>query len=82
MIQSIANQEAIEWFIKNVNGTCKKLREQGNPKPQCLHTAPFGHHNMVKLAQKHQDVIAWLGELQGDPTFKIHSQLLDHCCYN
>lgn len=71
MVRSIANQEAIERFIKKVNDAWKKLNEESHLPLQCLHTSPFEHYHMAENSQKHKDLMEWLSEHRGDPTFKV-----------
>lgn len=82
MVQSIANQEAIKRFIRKVNNARNALGAKNDPKPQHVHSSPFEHYCIAKSAWKRQDIIAWLGELRGDPAFEVRSQILDYCCSN
>ncbi|KIK80588.1 hypothetical protein PAXRUDRAFT_15698 [Paxillus rubicundulus Ve08.2h10] len=70
MVKSIANQEAIEQFIKKVNDARKKLNEQNDPQPCQPHTSPLEHYHIAKSSRNSKDFTAWLREQRGNHAFK------------
>ncbi|KIJ10138.1 hypothetical protein PAXINDRAFT_16841 [Paxillus involutus ATCC 200175] len=79
MVWSIANQEAIERFIKKVNDAHEKFSLQNEPAPRCLRNSPSEHYHIAKSSHKSEDLTAWLVEQRGDSAFEnFLPQLQDH----
>ena len=52
MVRSMANQEAIERFIKKVNDARKKLNEDDHPHQLHLRTSLFEHYHISENSRK------------------------------
>ncbi|KIK75878.1 hypothetical protein PAXRUDRAFT_18604 [Paxillus rubicundulus Ve08.2h10] len=70
MVRSIANQEAIERFIRKVNDSREKFTLQNEPVPRRLRDSPSEHYHIAKSSRKSEDITAWLVERSGDPAFE------------
>ena len=75
MIQSIANQEAIERFIRKVDDARSWLNTEDDPKPQCTCTFPSDHYHIAKSSHKKKDLTTWLGRRRSDPAFTVRRDL-------
>ncbi|KIJ58068.1 hypothetical protein HYDPIDRAFT_103322 [Hydnomerulius pinastri MD-312] len=79
MVRSIANQEAIERFIKKVNDARENHAAQNDPPPQRPRTSPSEHYHIAQSSRKSYDLTAWLGERRGDSAFEdFLPRLEDH----
>ncbi|KIJ60801.1 hypothetical protein HYDPIDRAFT_58430, partial [Hydnomerulius pinastri MD-312] len=79
MVRSIANQEAIERFVRKVNDAREKINAQDNPQPQRSRTSPSDHYHIAKSARQNENLTVWLGKRKDDPA--VHDfipRLKDH----
>ena len=70
MVGSIANQEAMERFICQVNIAREKFQVQA-AAPSHLHTPPSDHYFIAKHADTSSNITAWLSELKNDPAVTV-----------
>ena len=70
---SIADQEAMEWFISKVNEAWDMLKTADKRKtvPQAR-TSPEEHYHIAVSTWNSHDLTAWLGDKMGDPAVKVH----------
>ena len=71
MVASIANQEAIERFIKQFNNARQGLSQQNKTK-QHVQSRPSEHHRITESSRKADNLTAWLAERRDDPAFDVH----------
>lgn len=71
MVKSIANQEAIERFIRKVDEARKQLNTEENPPPQRTRTSPSEHHHIAESSRDKKDLTTWLGARCNDPAFTV-----------
>lgn len=77
MTRSIANQEAIERFIKKVSNAYEKTTNMMSEQPDVL---PYNHYSIAKSACKSSNLLCWLGELQDNPAYKVSLLSWPECC--
>ena len=74
MVSSIANQEAVERFIKKVIDA-RQLLEAQHPRQACrphrTQTSPWDHYHITKEAQKTHNLFVWLTEHKDDPAVEV-----------
>ena len=74
MVLSIANQEAVEQFIKKVIDA-RQLLEAQHPRQAChpchTRTSPWDHYHIAKEAQKMHNLFVWLMEHKDDPAVEV-----------
>ena len=70
MVGSIANQEAMERFICQVNTAREKFQAQA-AAPSHLRTPPSDHYFIAKHADTSYNITAWLSELKNDPAVTV-----------
>lgn len=68
MVASIANQEAIECSICQVDSAHKALTVPATPR---LCISPASHHSIAKHADIFYDLTAWLSEHWDDPATTV-----------
>lgn len=73
MVTSIANQEAIERFIRRVNTVRESLATGGNHsrRPARQRSSPADHYHIAAASRNVQDLTEWLGELGDDPAIEV-----------
>lgn len=62
MVASIANQEVIEQFIREINDTRTELNRENLKQKQCVRTSPFNHYYIAKSCRMFGNLTAWLAE--------------------
>lgn len=70
MVASIANQEAIERFIKQFNNARQGLSQRNKTK-QRVRSHPSEHHRIAESSRKADNLTAWLAERRDDPAFDV-----------
>ena len=75
MVSSIANQEAVEQFIKKVIDA-RQLLEAQHPRQAChprhTQTSPWDHYHIAKEAQKTHNLFVWLTDTRMIPQLRCH----------
>ena len=70
MVGSIANQEAIERFIRKINGVHKELNWENRPKRR-VRTPPSDHYYIAGSCRTFDNLTAWLAERRDDSAFDV-----------
>lgn len=70
MVASIANQEAIERFIKQFNNARQQLSRQIETK-QRIRSHPSEHHRIADSSRRADNLTAWLAQRRDDPAFDV-----------
>ncbi|KAN0088931.1 hypothetical protein V8E55_005988 [Tylopilus felleus] len=81
MVKNIANQDAIERFIRKVESARRNLGLEAQPESQArrLRTSPLDHYSIAQTSHKIDFLTAWLGRRQNDPAFiDFLPRLKDH----
>ena len=81
MVKSIANQEAIECFIRKVDKARKQFNGDSTIEPECLHTSPSEHYHIAESSEEKHSVTAWLNKQANDPSFRVRSYVLQKSSY-
>ena len=73
MVTSIADQEAIEWFVRQVNATwesinAKEIRQQ---RPAWARLSPSDHYHIAATSWHVEDLLEWVGEQGEDPVVTV-----------
>lgn len=71
MVKSIANQDAIERFIKKVDDSRRRINMETDPQTRRHRSSPSEHYHLAKSSRQSKDLTAWLGDRRGDPAFQV-----------
>jgi hypothetical protein len=73
MVKSIANQDAIERYIRKVDNAQRSLNLQRQPESQPRHTctSPLDHYSIAQTSRKVDSLTSWLGRYTNDPAFIV-----------
>jgi len=82
MVKSIANQEAIERFVRKVDNARQEFSREDNPQPQRARTSPRDHYSIAQSSRVSEDLIAWLGVRRDDPAFQVRCKRFLQRCTN
>ncbi|KIJ11124.1 hypothetical protein PAXINDRAFT_15944 [Paxillus involutus ATCC 200175] len=81
MVTSMANQEAIERFIRKVNAARVTLAPGQDilHSTRCSRTSPSEHYHIAASSRQGHDLTVWLGDRRNDPAVEnFIPQLKDH----
>lgn len=75
MVASIANQEAIERFVRKFNEARQVLNQERQPKRR-VRTSPSDHYYIAESSRMSDNLTAWLAERRGDLAFDVSCSVI------
>lgn len=80
MVKSIANQDAIEQFIRKVESARRNLGLEAQLESQARHLRT-SHYSITQMSHKIDFLTAWLERRQNDPAFIVSQTILSPLSY-